>query len=262
MNQGQGDAVLTTLRKQLETAKNKIKQYQQLYINERQENGLARQLINQLQTRNTDLQTEKNNLHEQVQDLENHLQSFSFPKVYKKYNKLTSPLRKAKRRSLFKKCIEQSLIHIQEVKHATVKLRIGSKDVELFWSENELHNLRWIAQNIVGEGPGNEISDEHQSDSENEQYNDTDSDIGNNEADPFLSDGKWNPIHVRKIVHVLDMFHISLEAYHELRLASLSVLPPLYVVKIHKESMSWDINFNYNDKVSNFILIYTVADPG
>ena len=136
-----------------------------------------------------------------------------------------------------------------------LKLRIGSKDVELFWSEHELHNLRWIGQNVVGEGPNDSSSDlEISEDQTSETVQNTENEIGTNEADPFLSDGKWNPIHVRKIVHVMDLFHISLEAYHELRLASQSVLPPLYILKMHKESMSWDINFTTDFQVSIYYI--------
>ena len=243
MSAAHTNAVLLTLCKQLEHEKNNHKQYKNLYRAERDENRWGIDLNNQLQHRNRELEQEHNQLHDQLEDLENHIKAFRFPRVYKKYNELTSPVGKAKRRSLFKRCIEQSLVHITEIKHATVNLRIGSKDVELFWSENELHNLRWIAKNIVGDGPVNDATVP-------ENAEDTEISKGNNEADPFLSDGKWNPIHVRKIVHVMDAFHISMEAYHELRSASLSVLPPLYVVKIHKESMSWDINFTTDHQVS------------
>ena len=217
MNDGRSNAVLTTLRNQLAQSKNQTAQYKNLYRRERQENRVVVNLNNQLQRQNNQLQQEIDNLHDQLQDLENHVNSFRFPKVYKKYHELKSPVGRAQRRSQFKRCIEQSLIHIQEVKHATVKLRIGSKDVELFWSENELKNLRWIGQNIVGEGPGNDSTSDEESDIENDKQ--FDSGLDNNETDPFLSNGKWNPTHVKKIVHVLDLFHISLEAYHELRLS-------------------------------------------
>ena len=124
-------------------------------------------------------------------------------------------------------------------------MRIGTKDVNLFWLEHESDNLRWIGRNILGEG----VPSHDSSDSESSEASHSDTEMGNNEADPFLSDGKWNPIHVRKIVHVLDIFHISMEAYHELRSASLSVLPPLHVVKLHKESMSLDIDFTTHHEV-------------
>ena len=247
MNHGGPDAVLQTIRAQLDQAKNRARQYQHLYRVERQENRRKTEVNNQLQARINNIEEENYNLRTDLENLENKLKLFRFPKVYKKYSELISPVGKAKRRSLFKKCIEQSLVQISEVKHATVKLRIGTKDVEIFWSENELQNLRWIGQNILDEGPANPYSDDEQDREENEK--DFESDMGTNEADPFLSNGKWNPVHVRKIVHVMDLFHISMEGYHELRMASHSILPPLYVIKIHKESMSWDINFTTDHKV-------------
>ena len=62
-------------------------------------------------------------------------------------------------------------------------------------------------------------------------------------TDPFLPDGKWNPQHLRTIIHVLDSYHISHDAYSELRLSSRSILPPLHQIKIEKKRMSTKINY-------------------
>ena len=70
-------------------------------MTERDENRRAINLNNQLRLRNTELQQENNHLRDQLQDLENHIKAFRFPKVYKKYHQLTSPVGKAKRQNLF-----------------------------------------------------------------------------------------------------------------------------------------------------------------
>ena len=76
-----------------------------------------------------------------------------------------------------------------------------------------------------------------------EDLEEGDSDIDCDLPDPFLPDGKWNPSHIRRIIHVLDSYHISHDAYHELRLTSRIILPPIYKVKDEKSKMSKGINY-------------------
>ena len=56
--------------------------------------------------------------------------------------------------------------------------------------------------------------------------------------DAFLSNGQWNPIHLKRIVHILDIFKISQKAYHELRITSRSILPPINRILATKKKMS------------------------
>ena len=71
-----------------------------------------------------------------------------------------------------------------------------------------------------------------------ENVQDADSD-----PDAFLSDGTWNKVHIRRLVHVMDMFKISNDGYHELRMTSNGLLPPIHRIKSEKEVMSKEIPY-------------------
>ena len=59
----------------------------------------------------------------------------------------------------------------------------------------------------------------------------------------FDSDGNWQKRHKRSIIHVMDSYRISHEAYHELRHAGKDHLPPLYQIRNEKILMSDEIPY-------------------
>ena len=159
------------------------------------------------------------------------------------------------------------MIHLHEIRFAHVHLIIGDKDLNFYWCAKDLRELRNKYQRLI-QNPTphqNNLSDtDSQSgvvtgdeDIENEE---NDSDIWI--PDPFLSDGKWNPLHIRRIIHVLDNFQISHDSYHELRMTSRSILPPLSRIKKEKCSMSKDINYYKSGtvkiNVNSFILLHSI----
>ena len=74
------------------------------------------------------------------------------------------------------------------------------------------------------------------------------------DPDAFHIDGSWNENHLRKIINVMDVFKISYEAYHELRMTSNSLLPPLSVLKKARTTMSHVIQILHHRTVkSKFI---------
>ena len=72
----------------------------------------------------------------------------------------------------------------------------------------------------------------------------------------FGSDGDWQKEHKRAIIHVLDTYHISHEAYHELRHAGKNHFPPLHHIIKEKIVMSDQIPYSKHDSVS--ILVTSV----
>ena len=62
-------------------------------------------------------------------------------------------------------------------------------------------------------------------------------------SDIFDNQGCWNVQHVRRLVHVLDSFRISHEAYHELRMVSKGHLPPIWRIAVQKKIMSDQIPY-------------------
>ena len=52
----------------------------------------------------------------------------------------------------------------------------------------------------------------------------------------YDSRGNWRQIHIRRLIHVMDCFRISHDAYHELRMVSKGHLPPLQRLSKEKKS--------------------------
>ena len=122
-------------------------------------------------------------------------------------------------------------MHLHEVTRARVQLRIGGKEVFFLWSSNDFQRLRYIRRNMMRQKSTNGTPDTPDLDSD---------DASEDEGQPnaFLPDGTWNQLHLRRIVHVLDVFKISFQAYHELRMTSNSILPPLNLIMKCRKRMS------------------------
>ena len=227
-----------------------MRQFRGLYENELRDNREAVQRIRELENENQTLKDVNNDLEQKVNIYEDHVKIFKVPKVYKKYHKLRSPTAKAQRKSQFKRCLNQSIVHLKEIRNAQLKLLIGNKDINLSWSQNELKELRSKHAQLPMNLP-NDVQDEEEMDVDDDNgavAADEEIDIDGTTSDtdfpdPFLPDGKWNTQHIRRVIHVLDSYHISHEAYHELRLSSRSILPPLHRIKNEKKIMSKGINY-------------------
>ena len=172
-----------------------------------------------------------------------HIDAFQIPKPYKKWEDLQSGVSKAKHQAQYRKCLEQSMMYLHEAKRARVQLRIGEKEVFFVWCTNELCMLRNQARNlqalnVINESnsnQGHENIDAYDSEEENEMP------TTSSDPDPYLSNGSWNAVHLRRILHVTDIFKISYQAYHKLRMTSRSILPPLNKIKVEKNRMSNEI---------------------
>ena len=86
---------------------------------------------------------------------------------------------------------------------------------------------------------------------ENDMYCDIDY------SDIFDNEGSWNVWHVRQLVHVLDTFRISHEAYHELQMVSKGHLPPIWRLAVQKKLMSDQIPYIKHVSVRFFLLFST-----
>ena len=91
------DAIIATLRTQLDKAKNDLRNYKFLYEGEARSNREAVQRLKELQAENQLLINERNQVHDRLQRLEDELKKLNVPKGYKKYHQLKSPAAKARR---------------------------------------------------------------------------------------------------------------------------------------------------------------------
>ena len=254
--------ILQHLREELAQTKQELNNYRHLYRNERNDRREQEARANALQIENVQIEEDKDEIQDQLQQCRTHIDAFKIRKGYKTWGELKSSTSRAKRKSQFRRCLDQSMLHLHEVKRARVQLRVAKEDIVLVWAQNHFRYLRNRARNILNPPPQNNIqrraptiddADPEEVDSENDDA------IPNSETEPdaFLSDGTWNDVHIKRIVHVLDMFRISHEAYHELRMTSRSILPPLHLIKKIKTAMSTEISCYYHAtvrKISNFLV--------
>ena len=241
MNQNQ--RILQQLGDELQRTKEEVNNYKNVYRIERDDRRLQEARANMLQIDNVQLQEDKDNLNEQLQDFRAHINAFTIRKGYKKWANLKSPVSRAKRKSQFRRCLDQAMMHLQEVTRARVQLRIGKDDISLVWARNHFRFLRNRGRNILNQPRANNQYTLNDSQSEDDVENEI------SEPDAFLSDGTWNDVHIKRIIHVMDLFKISHEAYHELRMTSQSILPPLYRIKNIKKTMSTEINSYHHCRV-------------
>ena len=212
--------------------------------------------IRQMQQHRALMLAENTELNNQLKDMKAHIDLFKVPKGYKKFHQLKSPTAKARRKAQFKRCLNQSMIHLHEIRFAQVKLTIGDKGLDFTWCQDDLRELRSNATNILPNGlippnPNhvNNNSPPLNGNEDNEEFEDAPDDF----PDAFSPNGSWNRIHVQKVIHVLDLYQISHKAYHDLRSTSHSILPPLNTVKREKQLMSKDINYYTNGMVIIFV---------
>ena len=66
----------------------------------------------------------------------------------------------------------------------------------------------------------------------------------------FDVEGNWQKNHKRSIIHILDTFHISHQAHHELRHAGKNHFPPLHHIIKEKIVMSDQMPYTKHDTVS------------
>ena len=230
------DPVLQRLRDELDQTKTELYQYKVLYRNERTDRRLQEDQCHRLQERIIDVTNEKDQLTQELYQCREDINSYKIPKPLKKWQNLKSPVSKARRKAQHRKCLDQSMMHLHEAQRVCVQMKIGNDEIFLVWSEDDLKNLKDEHPNIVRPLWINNDNESH----ENENNSEDEDIIPDSERypDAFMSDGTWNPVHLKRIVLILDMYKISQKAYHELRMTSRSILPPINRILAAKKKMS------------------------
>ena len=72
-----------------------------------------------------------------------------------------------------------------------------------------------------------------------------------NYSEIFDNNGNWLKKHIRRLVHVLDTYRISHEAYHEIRMVLKGHLPPMIRLSNEKHLMSEKIPYIKFAEVQN-----------
>ena len=230
--------VIANLRQQLLQCQEDMRVYRTLYRNERDDRRQQQHHCQELEDTLVNYLDENESLRDQVHLLHQYISLFEVPKPKKRWDSLKSGNSIAKRKSEYRHCLNQAMMHLHEVQRARIQLRIGKNEIVFIWCQNELRKLR------------NNLRSSHNT--HQEINDDSDNDEMSVHGDAFMPDGEWNEMHLRKIIHVMDIFKISFQAYHELCLTSNSILPPLYKIRRARFKMSDVIKSLHHHTVNNF----------
>ena len=239
---GGGDAQRTirTLRDQVEDLTRERDQYRRLYDAEVIENQDLARIRTNLRANYQTLLNQNNRLRNRVTNLKEQLSKYE-PKIYRKnWNHICAQTRR-KRKLEYRGVFDSALQIIPECKKAKVSLALGHDRVKFDWSPDDLakgHDEMRQKGIPVRDPPPIESED----DSEDDDPTDTRLPERVNE----------------EIIHVMDRYRISQDAYHELQQTLKKLpLPPMHYLKKQKKKMSEEIPFeNYPDVSSNFCGIY------
>ena len=266
--------IVESLRDSLVHTKDQLNQFKQLYRQEKKDNAYVLKQYKILEERTQKIVREKSMISDRCKRSEKQLHKLQPPKQYKAYHRLTSYTMKRKRTLQYRNVLSNVFACMSDVKRARVSIRLGDDDANFIWSENEIRNLKSKRQQELlnnSQNSSNSSSMNHQSsssislsDSEPDSWNQAvsvalpqdDIDMGGGDENPdpseneiFDVDGNWRQRFLRKIIHVMDKYKISHEAFHELRMVSIGYLPPVYRIQIEKKRMSEVVPYTKDESV-------------
>ena len=159
----------------------------------------------------------------------------------KNWNELRGQRTKYRRLNDYKDMIFNTLLEIKACHRASINLWLDQNKIQFNWSPSDFREAPFTFER--NHGRFHHVFKDHtyscpdNSSPEHEHMNDIDF------AEIYDCDGNWQKLHIRKLVHVMDSYRISHEAYHELRMVSKGHLPPLRRLCIEKKKMSVEIPY-------------------
>ena len=169
------------------------------------------------------------------------------PRKHKEWDKINSERTKRQRLGHVKELLLQTLKSVEVCHRAEISIWLEKNKIHFSFSPSDLNKTR--NSDMVNNGFLQHMNSEHsysksQTDMEIETLNDVEY------SEIYQSSGEWQKCHIRRLIHVMDCFHISHEAYHELRMVSKGHLPPLSRLAKEEQKMSEIIPYEKYPKVS------------
>ena len=241
------------LHKQYLKCKAELKHFKYLYYNECKENKRLHKLINGLkqETEQYKLQCEK--VCRILRNMNEIGKNKRVSRKRKPWSNIRCDCTKHQRVCQYGKFVFSTIKeNIPHCRRAQLCLFLGDKTVNYTWKSKDLKmtNLSQSASKHVTNGDHCYASIEHDTCSDDEEFEDVDY------HEIFDFDGNWQKKHKRKIVAVMDSYHISHKAYHELRLAGKGHFPPLHHIIQEKKLMSDIIPYIKHPTVSNLLFVF------
>ena len=160
----------------------------------------------------------------------------------KHWDDLKNECTKRRRLAHYKDRILETLKNIEGCHRGDVQLWLNEERVKFTWSPKDFKKIEKMSPEMH---VLNNISHDHSYVSNNDTINNIEEDEFEdlNYSEIYNCDGSWKRNHLQCLVHVLDSYRISHEAYHELRLVSKGHLPPIWRLVVEKNSMSDQIPY-------------------
>ena len=242
--------LITKLNSDLLEIKKERNHYKFLYREQWKERNKYVQELKHLNTCILNLKTENEILRSKLNDLPdiNRVQRRKHKR--KAWCKLTCEKSKRQRICEYGKSVFSTLRnHVPHCKRAHLSLCLSSQSVNFHWKGPQLQRKYETNGNKHMINFGSKDDHLYAKIPSIDHDNNTDL-IDVDYAKIFDSEGNWQKMHKRRIIHVLDTFRISHEAYHELRHAGQNHFPPLHRIIKEKTIMSGEIPYIKHSTVS------------
>ena len=169
----------------------------------------------------------------------------------KNWHQIKCDRTKHRRFNEYRDAILATLRQINVCHQAHITMWLPENPITFSWGPEDFNNDRQITVNST---KSNEVLQDILNDhSYVERIDCTQDECSFNDinfSEIYETDGSWNKIHIRRIVHVMDCFRISHEAYHEMRLVSKGHLPPIWKISAEKKVMSEQLPYIKHPTVS------------
>ena len=242
---------LSKLRKDLLKHKFELKHYKRLYKAECDNSKKFIRLLMQCRKEKDKLFSKCESLIQQVHSTDDKPVK-RVTRKRKEWTQIKNECTKRRRFAHYKDVIFAALREIQVCHRAEITIWVHENKVQYSWSPNEFSNQTSVnEEQAIGNRPVKKIYHDHNYTCTNDDtldevdtYDDVDY------CEIYTNKGKWKIEHVRRLVHVLDCFRISHEAYHEIRMVSKGHLPPIWRLADQKKIMSEQIPYMKHPNVS------------
>ena len=244
-------SALLDMRLQFLESKQHIKHYRNLYSIQKRECSELKKQVESLNKQNASMQSRISTLQRIISNL-NEEPPCNKSRKRKKRDSIKTEKTKRQRLGYYKEILFTCLSKIEKCHRAEISLWLDNNRIQFSWcpndfkhdkTESEMQKSQQLFEHSYASA-ANEINEN------DEEYEDV------NFSEIFDTRGNWKRSHIRSLIHVLDSFRISQEAYHELRMVSKGHLPPIHRLCMEKGKMSDEISY---EKIPNvrfpFLLI-------
>ena len=242
--------IVSDLRQNVVQYQKQLLHYKKMYSAECKRTKLLQREITNLRTMKNSLDLEIRQLKKKY-TIREHCDIKNKKRKLKEWEHISSDRTKRRRFSTYKDMIFDTLQRIGVCHRAEIIMWISKIKVQFSWSPrhfNDKLDLNSDKCRIASEH--NYTSGDIQSDDDNsEDYDDVDY------SEIFDINGNWRKQHIRRLVHVLDTFRVSHQAYHEIRMVAKGHLPPICRLSHEKHKMSDVIPYIKMEKVSLFLTV-------